>query len=185
MTAWATTIVVALIAAMATIFAANISSAHSRQNVRGRILQDLEIAAKLPNTSPAREILRTYAENRALLLPVEEHIRHIGFKGFWGIGSAVLIAATTVMAHGDTAKFWRIQSGILIWLAILVGYWLSFKRDRSYLIRDYLAEQDLPPTVEPAIEALVLRSYRPWLFRRWWRRRDGEISPPVGPLEGP
>jgi hypothetical protein len=34
----------------------------------------------------------------------------------------------------------------------LISDWQGFKRNRGCLIHDYLAEQDLPPTVEPAIE---------------------------------
>jgi|SRR5271169_2008208 hypothetical protein len=96
MNPWQTALIVALIAAAGSIVAANISSAHSRRNVRGRILSDLDIAEKLPKDSPVKKILTSYAESRALLLPIENHVRYLG------ILETRNVLATSVYAIGGT-----------------------------------------------------------------------------------
>jgi hypothetical protein len=76
----------------------------------------------------------------------------------------VVGAATAIIAHGDTAKFWRLEAGVLVWAFISVTYWLSYRHNSHYLIQAYLEEQNLPPGLEPAIHQAVNRIYRPFMF---------------------
>lgn len=182
MTDWATTILAASIAAAASIVAANISSANSRRNMRGRILQELEIADKLPEASPAKAIMRAHAEKHALLLPIEDQIRHAGVHDFAMLAILMILFKFKEMTHRDWGQFYWV---ILIWGVLLSAYWLNFKRNRHYLIVDHLAAHGLPPIVDPMPHEAVFASYRPWLFTRWWKRRGRSAATAQRQSKGP
>lgn len=182
MNQWVTTVVVAGIAAMATIVAANITSANTRRNVRGRILQDLEIAEKLPDDSRAKQIITNYAENRALLLPLENHIRYVGMQQIQSLGILVVALALLVVSKGVMTRYLHLGWAVLLWFVIIFRYWYNFARDRTNLVNQYILEQDLPSTVVERVQGLYFRSYRRgWLFQfvlnmiAWVRNQIGHV----------
>jgi hypothetical protein len=156
MTEWTTTILAAVIAAVASVIAANISSANARRNIRGRILQDLEIAEKLPDDSPAKDVIMSYALNRTLLLPIEGHLRHLGIMELESMVPIILLVVLERLAPQRTL----FNGGIvLLWLVLfLFGRW-RYRRNRHALVQQYLEEQQLPLSLDSNIAEVVERIY--------------------------
>lgn len=169
MNQWVSAVIVAVVAATATIVAANISNANNHRNVRGRILQDLEIAEKLPDDSPAKEIIRTYAENRILLFPVENHIRYLGVY-FLKINLLTVVVFGVYLAlYAITRRndWFSIGYPGLIGL----GVWVlqkQYRDTRHKIIQQYLEDAHLSPSLEPKFERTVEKIANRWgLPRRW------------------
>ena len=131
-----------------------------RRDQRTQILQDLEIAEKLPEGSRAREILTIYAGNRAVLIPIENHVRHIGWNE--GVDFVLFIAVMAIGVSTAGGDYWRYLLAFGSALAIVVLRMRTYRRRIGNLIDQYLREQDLPATTVDSIQALVLRSYSPW-----------------------
>lgn len=176
---WVIPLAVALIGAMATLVAAYLTYVKDRKNERAMILQDLEIADKLPDDSRTRELLMTYVENRALFLPLENNLRWLARRE---LGQFMFIAgismAVPLVSQATGVSFGRLYLAVLFGFAWVSWPWIFYSRSRDALIRQYLAEHDLSPSgTMGSMTYLYYQSYRPivqlfsWLKRRAALRR--------------
>ncbi|MFT9523851.1 hypothetical protein ACM0AU_05020 [Mycobacteroides abscessus subsp. abscessus] len=145
MDSWVVPVAVAAIGAVATIAAAYIGYVKDRNNARSRILQDLEIAEKLPAESAARRTLEAYVEKRARLMPLEKAY------GLLAIGA---VTETLVLISGVTVGVVGEAYGIPAWrtlgVYVIVGVFLLFQRMHYRSLRreaedEFLAKQDDSP----------------------------------------
>ncbi|OBA75208.1 hypothetical protein A5641_24515 [Mycobacterium sp. 1554424.7] len=174
MSQWVIPLGVALIGALATLVAAYLTYVKDRKNERAMILQDLEIADKLPDESRARQVLTTHAENRAQLLPLENYLRWLMRRE---LGQFIFIVgisiAVPLVSQATGVPFSRLYLAVLYALGTAFIPWFFYNRRRHALIKQYLAEQDLNPNAVANMNDLYLRSYRP-IFKlpRWLKRRQ-------------
>lgn len=163
----------------ATLTAAYVAYAKDRKNERATILQDLEIAAKLPDGSQAGEILRTYAERRALFLPLETYYRWLGRHeiGFSILATGISVAVA-LMSQPTPASYLRSYLVVFCFLGMLFLPWTVYRRRRADILNHYIAELDINPNTLGSMEELYYQSYRhtfwpalgrlwSWLERKW------------------
>ncbi|OBH75928.1 hypothetical protein A5681_09830 [Mycobacterium scrofulaceum] len=162
MSQWVVPLGVALIGAVATLVAAYVAYVKDRKNERAMILQDLDIADKLPDDSEARDLLRAYAENRALLLPLENYFRWLARREL-GEGFVILAIsmAAPVVTQATHISLQRFYISLFCFLGVIALPWIFYRRRRADLIQQYLNEQDLNPDAVVSMNDLYLRSYRP------------------------
>ncbi|BDB41125.1 MULTISPECIES: hypothetical protein [Mycobacterium] len=169
--AWIVPVSVAIIAAAATLIAAFIGYTKDRRDQRAQILQDLDIAEKLPEGSRAKEVLVTYADNRALLLPTESFVRYIAFDELSDFAIFAGVIALTALTAPNSGAFWRYSIAIMVVIIIVALRWRTYRRRVNNLTQQYLREQNLPADMFESVSALVWRSYRPWKIWSCFRRK--------------
>jgi len=160
--AWVVPLSVAIIAAAATLLTAYIGYVKDRRDQRAQILHDLNIAEKLPDGSRAKEILVTYAENRAVLLPVERHVRHIAFDELLDFAVFLIVMAIVFSVPATGGSYWRYMLALATAMIIIGFRWGTYRRRVNNLVLQYLKEQNLPSGVFESVSAMIWRSYRPW-----------------------
>jgi Flp pilus assembly protein TadB len=155
---------VAAIGAMATIAAAYFSSAKERQNERAQIVQDIEIVQKLPDVAPAKEILQSYIENRAALLPLEKEFRSRALNGLFAFVATlvgIVVLYLTQFTELPIKYYW---SGVL---ALIVLFMWIHNNDRKKLIERFVSERGLP---SGAVEPFGDRPAKSSVTWRFWKR---------------
>lgn len=178
MNQWAAPLGVALIGATATLTSAYAAYAKDRKNQRAIILQDLEIAAKLPDDSQAGEILRTYAERRALFLPLETYYQWLARReiGFFMLTTGVSLGVA-LWSQATGISYIRLYFGVFCLLGgVLFLPWTVYRRRRADIVNHYVTELDINPNTLGSMEELYYQSHRhtfwPALGRLWsWLKR--------------
>ena len=137
-------------------------------------MRDLEIAEKLPDGSKTKELLTTYAETRAALLPLENYVRWLLRRGVLGFAFVMVngIVAPWIVnpnsPNGGTnwVLYFVLLVGLLAVILIPLSYW-AFIIDgpRNKLIDQYLSENHLPKDKLPT-QDWYLKTYRPGLLTR-------------------
>ena len=150
---WMVSVSAACITAMATLVAAYVAFAKDRKDQRALIIRDLEIAEKLPDGSKTKELLTTYAETRAALLPLENYVRWLLRRGVLGFAFVMvngIVAPWIVNPNGPNGGtnwvlYFVLLVGLLAVILIPLSYW-AFIIDgpRNKLIDQYLSENHLP-----------------------------------------
>ncbi|WP_202349344.1 hypothetical protein [Mycobacterium paraintracellulare] len=193
MTQWAIPLSVALVAAAASIAAAYITYAKDRRDARAQILQDLEIAEKLPE-SVAKDLLTTYAQQRATLLPLEHDTRSIARRELIDLLGLTAVFAIVNLAEHQHVSIWRYFLAFFSAQLLVTLRWRGYRRKVDNLVRQYLVEKDLYRADDGP--DLITRSFRPspvWSYLAWlwhpikvaglWLRRklgkDQTAEPPA------
>lgn len=175
--AWVVPLSAAIIAAAATLITAYVGYAKDRRDQRIQILRDIEIAEKLPDGSRAREILITYAENRALLLPVENHVRNITFSELLDFVMFLAVMALAFLVPVTGGRYWQYILALGAATILLMLRWGSYRRRVNNLIAQYLKEQELPSAIFQSVATLISRSYQPWRIWGIFSRTENSARP--------
>jgi len=157
----------ALIGAVGSLVAAYVSSARHSKDLRAQILQDLVIAEKLPENSQAKPLLKTYAENRAVLLPIENHLRQIKVRELAGVLLLLIVMVLNFVTARTGTSYWLLLLAVAAVLVIPALSWNIYAHRRRNLVQQFLSEHDIPSTVLEPVNDLIVRSQRPW-----WRRKS-------------
>lgn len=187
MTQWAIPLSVALVAAAASIAAAYITYAKDRRDARAQILQDLEIAEKLPPDSAAKDLLTTYAHQRATLLPLEHDTRSVARGELIDLFGLIAIFAIVTLSEHQHVSLWRYFLTFFGAQLIVTLRWRGYRRKVGNLVRQYLVEKDLyreedgPDLITRSFRPSPVWSYLAWLWRpvtvlwNWSRRKLGKF----------
>jgi Flp pilus assembly protein TadB len=177
---WVVPITAAIIAAAATLIAAYIGYTKDRRDQRAQILHDLDIAEKLPEGSRAKNILISYAEKRALLLPIESHVRHIALDEMLDFALFLTVIAIGIAVPVSGGEYWRYISTLAVAFILFGLRWRTYRRRTKNLTEQYLKEQNLAPEMFESISAMIWRSYRPWLIWNIFSRNKSSPALPQG-----
>lgn len=169
-----TTVGAACITAMATLVGAYLAFTKDRKDGRALIIRDLEIAEKLPDGSKTKELLTTYAETRAALLPLENYVRRLIRIGLLGLALNTVVVVSVQLVSSPHSRISRVLVlgglGCLLAAILIVFCCWAFviDRPRKKLIDQYLSENHLPKDMLPS-QDWYLKNIRPGLLtrRRW------------------
>lgn len=136
---WLVPLLVAIIAALATVLTAYVSGLRERRNRRANVLKDLEIVEKLPD-GVAKRALTDSIQDRAFDVVNEARIARFNRREFYDYLLIIALVSVSPLSAVTGAPWWALEIAVIVGLGlVLLGNW-GYQHGRERLQKTLIDE---------------------------------------------